>query len=195
MNMKIQTLIALLFAFGLPLAAQAETYRVDLIVYLDKSPASEAGRRPVRPSTTRALELNDATSLAQAGITLLPDEQFALNDPWSRLKSSKRYQPLIRLAWTQKDPPAEKGPSLHLIWGDTLAGGDSDGLAPVEGTVSLLAGHYLHLNANLLYTQSIGESGRTSYRLKENRLMRRDELHHLDSPKLGILAKVTKAGE
>ena len=193
MNMKLLKLIAITFTICLPVVAQAETYRVDLIVYLDKSAASESGRRPIRPSTNRAIELNDTAALAAAGITLLPEEQFALNDAWLHLKNSKRYLPVLRLAWTQKDPPAEKGPSLHLLWGDTLSGGDADGLAPIEGTVSLLASHYLHLDAHLLYTQAI-EGGRVSYRLKENRLMRRDELHYLDSPKLGILAKVTKAG-
>jgi hypothetical protein len=190
--MKKIGLCFLLLSLLAPLAVRAETYRVDLIVYLDKNAASEPGRRPIRPSTNRAIELNDATSLAAAGITLLPEDQFGLNDPWLHLKNSKRYQPLIRLAWTQKDPPAEKGPSLHLQWGDTLTGGDGDGLAPIEGTVSLLAGHYLHLDAHLLYTQAV-EGGHVGYVLKENRLMRRDELHYLDSPKIGILAKVTKA--
>ena len=185
--------IALALSLLLPLAAQAETYRVDLIVFLDKSAGGETGRRPALPDMSRAIELSDAGSLKSAGITLLPDEQFALNDAWAHLKNSKRYQPVIRLAWVQKDPPADKGAALHLQWGNALSGTNAEGLTPVDGTVSLLAGHYLHLDAHLLYTQALAEGGRVSYRLKENRLMRRDELHHLDSPKLGILAKVIKA--
>lgn len=192
--MKNFRLFALAFSLLLPWAAQAATYRVDLIVFLDKGAAGETGRRPVLPDMSRAMELTDSASLKAAGITLLPDEQFALNDPWQHLKNSKRYQPVIRLAWIQKDPPADKGPALHLQWGNALSGGDAEGLTPIDGTVSLLASHYLHLDANLLYTQALAEGGRVSYRLKENRLMRRDELHHLDSPKLGMLAEVTKAG-
>ena len=192
--MKNFRLITLVFSLLLPWAAQAETYRVDLIVFLDKGAAGEVGRRPALPNMSRAIELTDSGALKAAGITLLPDEQFALNDSWLHLKNSKRYQPVIRLAWIQKDPPADKGAALHLQWGTALSGGDAEGLTPVDGTVSLLAGHYLHLDTHLLYTQALAEGGRVSYRLKENRLMRRDELHHLDSPKLGVLAQVVKAG-
>lgn len=174
--------------------AHAETYRVDLIVFLDKAAAGETGRRPVLPNMSRAIDLSDTAALRSAGIVLLSDEQFGLGDAWSRLKNSKRYQPVIRLAWVQKDPPADKGASLHLQWGNPLSGGDGDGLTPVDGTVTLLAGRYLHLDTYLLYTQALSEGGRVSFRLKENRLMRRDELHHLDSPKLGVLARVVKAG-
>jgi hypothetical protein len=46
----------------------------------------------------------------------------------------------------------------------------------------------------MLYTQNGPDGARMSYRLRENRKMMRDELHHLDSPKLGILARVTKSG-
>jgi hypothetical protein len=186
--------LLLILSLCTSMSARAETYRMDLIVFLDKYGNNEAGRRPQRVGANRAIDLNDTAALASAGITLLPDNAFALNDEWLHLKNSKRFQPLVRIAWTQKDPPAEKGPALHLIWGDTFSGGDTDGFAPMEGSVSLLAGHYLHLDARLLYTQSFADGGRTSYSLKEKRLMRRDELHHLDSPKLGILAKVTRAG-
>ena len=192
--MKKKRLAALALTLLLPLAAQAETYRVDLIVFLDKGSAGEVGRRPALPNMSRAIELSDTGSLKSAGITLLSEDQFGLNDSWLHLKNSKRYQPVIRLAWIQKDPPADKGAALHLQWGNPLSGGDSEGLTPVDGTVSLLASHYLHLDTHLLYTQALAEGGRVSYRLKENRLMRRDELHHLDSPKLGMLARVVKAG-
>lgn len=182
--MKIFARLCFTLTLCLPLVAQAETYRVDLIVFVDKNTAGEEGRKPAPPNLQRALELSDAAGLRDAGITVLDDDRFALNDAWSRLRSSKRYQPVIRIAWLQNNPPNDKGPALHLTWGAA-----DDGISPVDGTVSLLAGHYLHLDAHLLYTQS-----GLSYRLNEKRLMRRDELHHLDSPKLGILARVTKAG-
>ena len=176
-----------------PMMALAESYRVDLIVFLDKSgTGGEWGRHPALPDMRRALEPGDAAGLKSAGITLLPPEESALNPQWQRLLNAKRYQPLIRASWIQQSPPEENGPSLRLRWGEPL-GGDAAGMTPVDGTVALTAGHYLHLESNLLYTQASGE-GHISFRLRENRLMRRDELHHLDSPKLGILARVTKAG-
>ena len=186
---RILTLLILLA----PFAAQAETYRVDLIVFLDKSGGGgEWGRRPALPDMRRALEPDNTGALRAAGITLLPPEQSALNSEWQHLLNAKRYQPLIRLSWTQASPPEDNGPALHVRWGEPL-GGDASGISPVDGTVALTAGHYLHLDANLLYTQSTGDS-HVSYRLRENRVMRRDELHHLDSPRLGVLAKVSKVG-
>lgn len=190
--MNFPARILILLTLAMPFAAQAESYRVDLIVFLDKAGGGEWGRKPAPPDLRRALELGDAAGLKSADITLLPPEQFALASQWQRLQNSKRYQPLIRLSWVQQSPPEDNGPALHLRWGEPL-GGDAAGFAPVDGTVALTAGHYLHLDANLAYTQATGDT-HVSYRLRENRLMRRDELHHLDSPRLGILARVTKAG-
>ena len=185
--------VLLLLSLLAPLAASAETYRVDLIVFLDKSGAGgELGRRPALPDMRRALEPGDAAALKAADITVLPPEQFGLVSQWQHLQNSKRYQPLIRIAWIQDSPPEDNGPTLRLRWGEPL-GGDAAGIAPLDGTVALTAGHYLHLDANLLYTLANGD-GHLSYRLRENRVMRRDELHHLDSPRLGVLARVVKAG-
>jgi hypothetical protein len=182
--------ILLTLTLLLPLAAQAESYRVDLIVFVDKwASAGEAGRHSALPDMSRALELSDSAGLRAADISILPVEQFGLSAQWQSLQNAKRFQPVIRLSWIQKDPPEERAPALHLRWGETSA---ATGMAPVDGSVSLSAGHYLHLDADLLYTQAV-EGGHVSYRLHENRKMRRDELHHLDSPRLGILARVTKA--
>jgi hypothetical protein len=187
-------LLAVLLA-GAATAARAETYRVDLIVFLDKSGGSEAGRRVEAPNLAGAIDIDSPVALANAGITILPESQFALNDEWQHLRNAKRYQPLLKLAWTQKDPPAERGPSLRVHLGQAFA--VSEALAattasPVDGTIALLLEHYLHLDADLVYTLPVGGGGFVSYGLKEKRKMKRDELHHLDSAKLGILVKLGK---
>ena len=71
------------------------------------------------------------------------------------------------------------------LWEGAVAAGAT----PVDGRVMLLiVNRYLTLDADLLYT-----AGTSSWRLDTRRRMRRDELHHLDSARLGILARVTKA--
>lgn len=183
---------------GVATPALAETYRVDLIVFLDKSAPAETGQPPAMPNLGRAVALDDAATLSRAGITLIPDEQFGLQEQWQRLRNAKRYQPLIRVAWTQTDPPAERGAALRLKLGQsqvidaTDQGFSSVAISPVEGTVALLLNQYLMVDADLLYTLPTA-SGYTSYPLRERRRMRRDELHYLDSPKLGIVARVSKA--
>lgn len=184
-------LLALTLALSLP--AQAESYRMDLIVFLDRNAPGEAGRRATLPSSATAIALDNVAALQGAGIRLLPESDFALEESWQRLRNSKRFQPLLRLAWIQKDPPGERGPALRLRLGQQQSLTDTDGgaflIAPVEGSVALLLNRYLMLDADLAYTQPNG----SSYRLRERRRMKRDELHHLDSPRLGVIAKVAKA--
>jgi len=187
--MKTLTRFLLIAATLLPLVAKAETYRVDVIVFVDKSAPGEQGRRPALPDMRRAIELSDSAGLSKANITLLPAEQTSLASEWQKLSNSKRYQPVSRLSWIQKDPPENNAPVLHVRVGEP--NGD---IAPIDGTLGLSAGHYLHLDVDMLYTQATGDGTRMSYRLRENRKMMRDELHHLDSPKLGILARITKSG-
>lgn len=188
-------------ALVLPAVAQAERYRVDLILYVDKTGSGgEVSVRPSLPELSRVIELGESAQLRSAGIEILPDESFGLSREWKRLANSQRHQPLLRLAWIQKDPPAENGPGLRLrsgtpvIWNSSGAGGSrSAELYPVDGSVRLLMGRFLHLDADLGYTvnRENGELG--SYRLQERRRMRRDELHHLDSPRMGLLVRVQKA--
>lgn len=189
-----------LLALAAPVAAQAERYRVDLIVFIDRSgPAGESTQPLQLPDVGRALEPFETTPLRNAGIELLPDEQFGLTQEWQRLKNSRNHQPILRLAWLQKDPPAERATSIRLHWGSPftdVATLSAQRVYPVDGSVALLAGRYLHLDAELVYTQADAEAGELrSFRLKERRRLRRDELHHLDSPRLGVLLRATRAPE
>lgn len=186
-------------ALAAPLAAQAERYRVDAIVFIDRSaPAGESTQPLVLPDVAKALEPFEATPLRNAGIEILPDEQFGLVEEWQRLRNSKNHQPILRLAWLQKDPPAERGPSIRLHWGSAFTEVTQLGaqrVYPVDGSVALLAGRYLHLDADLVHTQADGTGALRSFRLDERRRLRRDELHHLDSPRLGMLVRATRAPE
>ncbi len=198
MRMPVMRSRGLLPSVALTLAlcsgsALADDYRVDLIVFLDSASASEAGAAP-RVVGLNGIALDDATTLAGAGIRVLPESDFALQEQWNRLRNASRFKPLIRLAWIQSNPPPTQGPALRLRYGQPLATGAADGgvLYPVDGVVRLLLNRYLHLDAELQYTTTGSSGSPVSYRLDEKRRMRRDEVHHLDSPKLGILAKVSK---
>lgn len=193
---RIALALALALAAG---TARAERYRVDLILFTDAQGAGSEAPVPAQPpDLARSIEPFDLTKLRAAGIEVLPDESFGLTDVWTRLKNSRRHEPVLRLAWLQKDPPAERGVSLRLRSGSPLSLQTASGASavfPIDGTVALLLGRFLHLDVDLAYTQA-GESGTlNSYRLRERRRLRRDELHHLDSPKLGVLVRVQKAPE
>lgn len=177
--------------------AQAETWRVDLIVFRFLGGIEEAGRLPEVPNLQTAIELDDAAALSAAGITLLPESEFGLSDHWARLKASPQFRPLIKLAWTQNDPVPTGGPRLRVRSTAKLKLRDAQGLGErefheVDGTVALHLGRFLHLGADLLLT--VGGETPKAWRLREERRMRSDELHHLDSPRLGVLVKVVKWG-
>lgn len=189
-RLGIGLLLALLSA-----SAQAATWRVDMIVFRYLPSVDESGRAPVAAPVGNAIELGDAARLSKAGITLLPESDFRLTDHWSRLRSSAQFRPLIRLAWTQNEPPVENGPRLRLRGGNkfTLSSAESLGareVQEIDGSVALHLNRFLHLDTNLVYTEA-GESP-ASWVLQQSRRMRSDELHHVDSPKLGVIAQVTK---
>lgn len=188
-------LVLLLLLPTLP--ARADTWRVDLIVFRFLSSVDERGRLPQAPGEREAIELDDSARLSAAGITVLPDSDFGMGAQWDRLRASPQFRPLIKLAWTQNDPPAENGPRLRLRSGQKLQLKDQQGLGErefneVDGSVALHLGRYLHLDTDLLYT--VGGEPAQTWRLQESRRMRSEELHHLDSPRLGVLVRVSKWG-
>lgn len=194
MRLRATLAAAVLMLIGLP--AHADTYRVDLIVFLDKYASPEAGALPQAPVADTAIGLQNEAALAAAGIRVLPDAEFGLSEQWNRLRNAARFQPLIRIAWTQKDPPSERGPALQLRYGQALTVTDPQTYAsyltaPVDGSVALLLSRYLHVDVDLRYTQP-ADDGYRQYSLRERRRMRRSEVHHLDSPKLGVLARVNR---
>lgn len=188
---------AALFALMVALPARADTWRVDLIVFRFLGSVEEKGRLPQVPDVLNAIALDDAARLSAAGITLLPEADFGLNAQWDKLKASPQFRPLTRLAWTQNDPPPENGPRLRVIGGEMFKLKDNEGLGErefreIDGSVALHLGRYLHLDTDLVYTAG-GETPQ-SWHLHEARRMRSEELHHLDSSRLGVLVKVSKGG-
>jgi hypothetical protein len=176
-------------------AAHAEKYRVDLIVFADRTGVADESPLPLQvPNLKGALELYDTTQLKAANIEILPDEQFGLMEAWNHLRNSRNHQPLVRLAWLQKDPPSDKGIALHVHNGTAIntASQGQGQVYPVDGSIALFAGRFLHVDADFVSTQVAGNGEPVSYRLREKRRVKRDELHHIDSPKLGLLVQVTR---
>ncbi len=194
-------LASLALAMLLPLDAHAERYRIDLVVFLDRGGSTAELPKPFAPpDLTRALE-PDAASLAGKNIELLPEAAFGMPEVWNRLRTSRRYQPLLKMAWLQNDPPADRSLPLHVHSGapillPAVAGQTATPTASfqtVDGTIALRLSRYLYVDVDLAYTQPLPDGRLASHRLKEVRKMKRDELHYLDSPKLGVVARVTKA--
>ena len=100
--MKVPSLLrfALLLAALAPGPALAERYRVDLILFADRSAPGNESPQPVRqPDTVRSFEPWEVVPLRNAGIEVLEDELFGLMNEWKRLSNSRNHEPLVRIAW------------------------------------------------------------------------------------------------
>lgn len=209
----LRALVLLVLLSGLPGAVFAEAFRVDLVVFLDQnyqrgSPNqdTEAARLPV---LSGAIDRDDTAGLAAAGIEVLPETDTRLGEVWNRLNNARRFKPLTRMAWIQQSPPASGGPKIRLHYGDRLriepafdeprfgppprGQGDADAaqVFALDGTITLLLGRFLHLDVDLQYAQR--QDGTVAgYFMRESRRLRSGELHHFDSPRFGVIAKITR---
>lgn len=195
----LRTLAGVLLALGLvggSALAQGPQYRVDVIVFLDRHASTEGGQPLPGRNLPPGLQLDDGLGLVQARISLLPEDDFALSQQWRRLDNAQRYEPLVRLSWLQDNPPEKNGPRLHIEDGAVVTYGE-DGSTPIlalSGSIALEMGRFLHIDADLRYVSS--ESGAPRiYPMRERRRVRRGELHYLDSPRLGLLARVVRTDD
>lgn len=99
------------------------------------------------------------------------------------MRRSSLYRPLLHWRWRQ--PGWERGQAVPI---QLSASGYDSGGAALSGTVSLALSRYLHLTADLRLTET--DSG-ISMTLRETRRMRSGELHYLDHPRFGVLARIT----
>lgn len=208
MPRRRSALLLILSLLSSPL--MAADYQVDLLIYADRDAAQgtagELPSEPAMPDLARALEVTDDPGLRAVGITMLPTENFALQKQWDHLLNSRRFEPIHKLSWRQRNPPTENGPAIRLAFGPShqindvpMYFGDLPGdrepeyIHQLDGTVTLLLSRYLHLDARLSWTEPGPYGDLGSYHLRESRRMRSGELHHLDSPRFGLLVRVTKA--
>jgi hypothetical protein len=96
----------------------------------------------------------------------------------AQLERDPSYRVLAHPRWTQPSEPKANA-KARRIQGNGRGG-------ELDGTVKFYSTRFLHLDANLV----LHADGR-SYRLRELRRVRVQDLHYFDHPRLGILARVT----
>lgn len=169
---------------ALPGLAAADKLRVDVLLFYNTPAADERSSAPRRPYNDSAIAIDDARALADAGIAMLPERGTTLAVEWATL-SRRGYQPARRLSWVQEPPRTEGGPALRVY----LPG--SDGISGIFGWLSLHRDKRLQLSADLEAIQAAGGQAPTAYRLQERRTLELGVLNYLDSPRIGVLARVT----
>jgi len=107
-------------------------------------------------------------------VNLLPAETRKLS-PTAYSLQKKGRPIMLHISWRQ--PVGKwKSPDWHWIQTDRL-----------QGLLRVTRGRFLHLDVDLLLLDAT--TGQ-QYRIVAQRKMRSGELHHLDHPKLGIIARI-----
>lgn len=184
----MKRLVVLLMALVLPATAMAERLRVDVLIFLNPPPLQEQATPARHPDNERAIGIDDVRGLAYAGIALLPESASSLAGEWATLSASRSYRPLLRLSWLQEAPAAEAGPALRIY----LPGGA--GQSSLEGWLRLQSGG-MHpaLSADLESVQVAAGGSALGYRLNQRRSLPLNTLHYMDSPRIGVLARISLA--
>ena len=176
-----------LLALALPLAASAERLRVDVLIFSNTRASPYPGTPPRHPDDARAIAIDDARGLAQAGIVMLPEASNLLAAEWATLTLSKAYKPMLRLSWLQEGAVFEGGPALRIYLPD------GDGISGLDGWLRLNRGRSVQLSADLEMVQVAADKTPQAHRLQERRELPLDTLHYLDSNRIGVLARVSAA--
>lgn len=145
---RVMGTLALTLGLTVPIPARAtqggppQQYDVEILVFANNNPDDQGEQWPAHPGMP---DVNAAAQLGTpGGPELLPSRDYRLSGVAADLERSGRYRPILHLEWRQTATPLRKpGPGVHVEG----PGGDNT----VDGTVTLSAGNYLHLNIDLVY--------------------------------------------
>ncbi|MCU7959070.1 MAG: peptidoglycan binding protein CsiV [gamma proteobacterium symbiont of Bathyaustriella thionipta] len=185
------------------LAAQGEPRLYDIELIIFQYAGNDAGADEYWPEDFAKPDYSQAGILPKQsvnGYKRLSQASFQLNTTDLYLRSQPgKYPVLVHMAWRQ--PASDNGGKKIFISG-------KDDVADLQGTVAVSIKRFLHVDLDLLLNTSPGNRpllqsnsqnselpegfsstsrGQQSYHIISHRKMRRDELHYIDHPLLGVL--------
>jgi hypothetical protein len=159
------------------------------------------------------IPLDEIRTHEQAGLKLLPPEQYVLDDVYSHLRRLDAYRPILRTAWVQ--PTLEKDDTVPIKLRRL-----GDPPLRLDGTITLYLNRFLHLVVDLSleeksllrvpvddnHVRQFGDRPRerfdwedvtpiVTYRIEEDRIVRNGELRYYDHPRFGAIAKIWRVEE
>jgi hypothetical protein len=151
---------------------------VEVIVF-ENGGSNDGGER-WRDATSEPA-VHDAVNLAENRfqVTELGPDKLQLAGAASALKRSGHYRILTHKAWKQPGFLKANAKPIRIKTPE----------ATLDGTIRLEGGRYLHLYVDLAYNPG----GMHSFHLKQQRRVRKKELHYFDHPRFSIIAMVRSA--
>lgn len=169
--------------------AAADWYQVEVIVFenTQDSLPQAALKHAARPETENAISLLPPQDKNYyLPFELMPKSAQKLASEEARLMRSEQFKVLFHAAWLQDLASEQTEKTIHIQGADIANQND----LVLDGTLSLIRRKYVEVDANLLL-KAKDESDDNPIQLVQHRKLRSNELHYLDSPRLGVLIKVT----
>lgn len=192
--------------FGDPVAAIPPD---ELPIAIDKEDTSEFVLMP--GETLELIETYEGS-----GVEFTDPEAYELTAAYQRLDRLDAYRPLLHTRWIQ--PGVEQAESMSLPLRRI-----GDPPLRLDGVVTLYLGRFLHLDLDLALEETVllepipsrapepvyddrrrgapmrfgnaPEKTSVFYRIREDRIMRNNEIRYFDHPKFGVIAKVVRIEE
>lgn len=197
---------ALLVITALPALAQQaggareDFYRAEIVIVerkVDPQSVNEhMASRDVAPVAGLAKQMwvVDAAGNRISSLNLTPRSELTLNTAANRLENSGRFRVVAAAGWYQSFPPNYNGEAMQVAVGDWLA---EAGHRDIEGQITINRQRYLHVDVELNHWRpsTTAEGAELITWIRENRRMRSEEVHYLDSPTIGVLVFFNKVGE
>jgi hypothetical protein len=171
----------------------AETRAMPALPAVDianKSVQAQAAAPAAQPTPAeRAAKLiaDYQSQLQDRAFRFEPGNTLLLTPEDGRLQRSNLYRVVFHRAWVQPVPDRDQLRPMLIQAGERIGTGWR-----IEGFLGVTRGRYLHLDTRLWYTPNPSPDAQDPgyMELREQRRMRSGELHYLDHPKFGVLARV-----
>ncbi|MBX2823884.1 MAG: peptidoglycan binding protein CsiV [Gammaproteobacteria bacterium] len=209
LSMILSPLPAILLLLSLSGQVFAKDYMIEIIVLENRGSATSSAQSLYLPRVRDAFGLTGEKAL-EAGFELV-ETDLALVEVAESIEQSPRHRMLRHFAWRQPGLDDDSARSIRINVGSAFKvhipqeytqydyfipatatpalNGSSRELTSttVSGTLTVRLGRFLHLDAVLAFTDT--DKGVT-YRLNQSRKMRSRELHYIDNPRFGLLARI-----
>ena len=211
MIMGYKKILFLLLTIIFCAPAQAQYYTVEVILFKNLDvPKTNNEKWPLdisAPDLDQAIDLNQNSA---TGYQI--SNALRLKDAAQKLEQSNRYQVLKHFAWRQRGYSKNQAKPIRIHDGHMMKiitttqdlQRQERLVYPIDGTLTLVLGRYLHLYTNLYYTTPIDQTPNTnttsispqqahlsSIPIHNHRRMRSKELHYIDHPLISMLVLIT----
>ncbi len=174
--MKLRNLVALLILGLLSVSSHAgeKLYKIELVIFAQDMPNTEVfDQTESRIAWPRNL-------LNQSAYQQVDSANMRLHGSYDQLARGQNYKALMHLAWMQSVRANRLSSAVQI----------SNAEGTINGFFRLQRGNLIQMIVDIEYSPDTYGDG-LIYRLHEKRRFKLNEIHYLDHPKFGILARVS----